>query len=37
MHYTKTWFLMVYVGTYDYYEKIKIYNKKMIFKFDYVL
>ena len=36
MHYGKKSFLMVYVGTYDCFENIKIYNKKMIFKFNYI-
>ena len=37
MHYTKKSFLMGYVGMYDSYEYIKIYKKKMIVKFNYVL
>ena len=36
MHYAKKPFLMVYIGTYDCYENIKIYNKEISFTFNYV-
>ena len=37
MHYANKSFLMVYVGLYDCYENMKTYNKKIIFKFNYIL
>ena len=37
MHYAKKSFLMIYIGTYDSDVNVKIYNKEVIFKFNYVL
>ena len=37
MLYAKKSFLMIYIGTYDSDVNVKIYNKEVIFKFNYVL